>query len=174
MFRTITRSQALQVVTLEQAKSQLNIIDFDDDDAFINMCIDTAGQMVEAGTNRLLSRCDVEIVATGDSVTVDLPFGEVKGIETVTHNGEDIPYTFDKHRQQIRLSGLGLREDDDIVITFQAGYDSAAIPSPLKSAALLIISNLYDHREDAIESNLATAPMTSQTLMSGYKINRWL
>ena len=59
MFTKLTRLEPLNILTLDEAKNQLNIVDFDDDDDYISSLIKAASDICEKATNRLFSKCSI-------------------------------------------------------------------------------------------------------------------
>lgn len=167
MFTKITRIQPLDFLSVAEAKDHLNIIDNNDDDNHIRILVDAAMELVEKGTNRLLSLSTVNAELSYRTNKVLLPYGEIEVITTCQVNDIDLEYKFSSISQRILLTGTP-ETDDDVIITYDAGYSK--VPRPLKSAAMMIVSNLYEYREDDIDLSLQNAPLASVTLMNAYKI----
>lgn len=64
------------------------------------------------------------------------------------------------------------RRPDAVRVTFVAGYgNAAAVPADIKSAILLMVGDLYAHRETALVGNVAAVPMsiTVEALLAPYR-----
>lgn len=167
MFTKITRIQPLDFLSVAEAKDHLNITDYNDDDNYIRTLVDAAMELVEKGTNRLLSTSTVTAEIAYRSNKFLLPYGEIETITSCQVDGVDLDFKFSDISQQITLTGLPTT-DDDVRIVYGAGYNK--VPKTLKAAAMMIVSNFYEYREDAIDLSLQNAPLASKTLMSAYRL----
>ena len=63
---------------------------------------------------------------------------------------------------------------DAIKITYVAGYGDAAsdIPESVRTAMLMLIGHLYEHREAVTEAKVMTTPMAYEMLMNNQRL-RW-
>ena len=59
---------------------------------------------------------------------------------------------------------------DSVVITVTAGYSDA--PQQIKHAVMMIISTLFEQREDDAAVNLHSVPTSSKSLLDAYKVIR--
>lgn len=167
MFTKITRKYPLDFLSVTEAKDHLNIIDNTDDDNYIRTLVDVAQEMVEIGTNRLLSLSTVTVECSYRNTRFLLPYGEISAITSCQLDGEDIGFKFSEVKQQILLDNIPM-PDSDIQIVYDAGYIN--VPKSLKAAAMIMVSNMYEYREDAVDSSLQSAPMASKTLMGAFKL----
>lgn len=167
MFTKIVRKFPLDFLSVAEAKDHLNIIDNTDDDNYIRTLVDAAQELVEKGTNRLLSLSTVSVECTYRDKKFFLPYGEITSITSCQSDGVDVGYKFYDISQRIFLTDL-LSRDSDIQIVYEAGYES--VPKSLKHAAMLLVSNMYEYREDAVEASLQSAPVASKTLMDAYRL----
>ena len=169
MFYKVQSQAPLQVVSLNQAKRQLNIIDDDEDDTHIQLLIDSATDLTQKYANRLLSIGNVDCVIQGKSALY-LYGGEVQNINSVTYRdgGEDAPYTFDDISQIFSLEA----EADltkEIVINYDVGYSE--VPAMATMGALMIISSLYENRENTVTGvSVADIPLDSMKILDAIRI----
>lgn len=169
MFTSIQRLEPLDFVSVYEAKNHLNIIDNDEDDLYIRSLVDTAQEMVEKGTNRLLSKCSVSLEVTHNNRSFFLPYGNVTEVVSCQSNGSDVYFGFSTISQRITIKEH-LPCDSMLEINYIAGYESCDVPNSLKSAAKIIISDMYEYRESKVEASLSKAPMAAEVLMSAYRI----
>ncbi len=62
--------------------------------------------------------------------------------------------------------------EDAIEVLFVTGYgaDNSAVPAAIKAAALLMLGNLYEHREDVVIGDTAIPlPMGSKSLLAPFR-----
>lgn len=150
-------------VTRDQAKAHLRLpLSITDDDAYIDMLITVARQMLEQRINRAIVPQTVTVRAHGflDGMTLPLvPY--LGGLEvTYTTNGETLAldaaeYYLDTSVEPARLypaTGTSYPSvtyaPGAVQFSYMAGYpDVTAVPAPLKHWILLAIGTLYNHRE---------------------------
>lgn len=78
MFKRVIQQDPLQIVSIDQAKAQLNIIDDESEDEYLQSLIDGATNLAERYTNRMLSSGTVEMsVGKG---TYFIPLGTAESI----------------------------------------------------------------------------------------------
>tara|TARA_R110000744_G_scaffold380568_1_gene503255 strand:- start:34978 stop:35505 length:528 start_codon:yes stop_codon:yes gene_type:complete len=170
-YRVINRSEST-VVTLGQAKNQLNIIDGEDeglDDDHIQLLVDTAVELSEKYTRRLFTVETVELLVQNKR-SFFLPLGEV---ETVTSaklvNGDsDVEFTFSPISQILTFA-----DDADITseikITYNAGYAKPARAAILGS--MMLLSSMWENREDTITGmTVADIPLNSTAILDSIKL----
>ena len=170
MYTSKVRVKPLQVLTLGEAKDHLNLVDDEgNDDDLIRTLIETVSDMVESHTNRLLSECTVtaEFDLCAMPVGIFVPFAPAT-MTSVQVDGVDINYTYSSIRNKITIPLQSLLLPSVVTLTYTAGTDS--IPEPLKSAAKIWLSDLYEYRESKIEGQFTSAPLSVQTLISKYKL----
>lgn len=173
MYSKIIQQAPLEIVSLAQAKGQLNIIDYDDDDQHIQLLIDVCGDLAEGYTNRMLSTGTVTSTSTG-SYLFFLPYGEVVNSEenpiVATVNDEAINFEFDEISQRMKITDTSVCIDDEVTITYQAGYGKA--PNAAKMGVLMLLSSLYNNREDSVTGlTVADIPLDSTKILDRIKIN---
>lgn len=102
----------------------------------------------------------VEDSMSGNPVTVRLR-GPVLGLTSVTADGTDV--TANCFRSGRTLHITGDYKDSDVVITYDAGWDT--IPADILNAVFLIGSSLFANPLDSVE----TLPKASQMLLRPYR-----
>jgi len=164
---------AIEPVTLAEAKSWLRLDSADEDDLLIAL-IKTARTRSETITNRAMITQTVQETSIRYSATgvIDLSFAPVQSIETITKIAADgsetiLPtsgYFADLDNNRIKVHSLVGAVS--FRIEYIAGYGLLAsdVPSPLKTAILLQIAWLFEHRDEDGEF----IPRSAQLLLSSY------
>lgn len=176
---------AREPITLQQAKDHLNI-DFNDDDALIEMIITAAREAVENYTGRILITSTrghqrdclddvIELPHTAQSVT-SIEYIDADG---ATQTLAQTEYDLDVNRTPARITRgydktyPSVRNTHNAVtITYVSGYGDNAqdVPAPLKSAMLLLIGHLYENREATAPISITEVPMATSYLIKPYRI----
>jgi hypothetical protein len=170
---------ALEPVSLDDAKAQLRILkDFTDDDSFVAGLVATGRRVVErrlgitlmATQYRATYADPLDLLSNrhesnwwGWSDTLELPYGPllVDGSHPVaiTAGGVTLDpsaYTVDADSRpgRIRLASPG--NNSQMVVTYWAGYSSAAlVPPTIKSAILLLVGHYWLHRESVVTGTIS-------------------
>ena len=177
----IKKEKERTVVTLVQAKNQLNIIeDFHDDDNHILFLIDSAANLAEnyigADINLTYNTLEYINFAGASLVIKEVPF---KNIESIKYYVDDVEYTVDDYdvwTREIQFI-VDLKKAimaDKLVINFYTGYDYDEAPPAIVNAILVKINDLYDIERTSYTSGLNYRDnKTFEILLSGYVINRW-
>lgn len=184
---TITTVQPLiEPITLQEAKDHLNF-DGSLDDALIEFIIKTAREMVENLTGRALITRTLELTTDCFSDVMELPKPMLQSVPNVTYidtNGAaqtlstsvydvDVKSTPGAVRLAYGQSWPSIRSVyNAVTITYTAGYGDNAqdVPSPLRSAMLLIIGHLYENREATAPISISEVPMSVKFLIAPYRI----
>tara|TARA_R110002124_G_scaffold236648_3_gene401880 strand:- start:524 stop:1039 length:516 start_codon:yes stop_codon:yes gene_type:complete len=171
MFSKITNQTELAVVSLAEAKKQLNIIDSTEDDEHIQLLISAASELAEGYTNRLLSEATVQL-SFSDRKSFFLPFGEAQNSPTpitVISGSKNLTFTFDDISQILTIDDNQISATDNVRVTYKAGYTSA--PNSVKMGVLMIISSLFMNREDtSIGFTVADIPLDSRQILGKVKL----
>jgi uncharacterized phiE125 gp8 family phage protein len=159
-------------VTLAQAKAQLRIEEsFTDEDALITGYIDAATEAAQDYVNKRLFKgvltfecsefkdpfvftqsdesdtvASVEYYAKdgdGDTLTA-ISSAEYKLRRNSTVNCKEIKFTSTLPATEVR--------DDAVIIKINQGFDVADLPKPIFQAILLMITSMYEKREDMAEA----------------------
>jgi uncharacterized phiE125 gp8 family phage protein len=154
-------------VTMSDVKAHLRV-SYNDDDSMIYMMMQSAREWAETHTEKAI--VDQSVTAYYPSLTksMPLPLGNARDIVSVQYLDKD-------GIQQTLLDGFILtngtpsrlvftvdvpeftEQADSVEIEYSAGYDCNT-PSRIKSALLLMVGDMYEHREaqvvkDRIEQN---------------------
>lgn len=165
MFSVFTRIDTFQIITLQEAKTQLNIVDFNDDDDHIVSLINAAGDMIERYTKQLYGPCTVQSEVDACVSNFFLDFPPLISVESVVFNGDtDLPFTFSLLSGKIKVDTSGLSLDDNYIVSYTAGY--ATVPEIVKHAAKIIISDLYVNRESQIQDKMTDTTFSALRLLS--------
>ena len=162
--RIITQDSFNQVITLLEAKRQCRVTHTFDDD-YIESLIPVACEMAQSYSGRLLTVGSVSSVIETYQSVVMLPFGEVTAVTELKLDGVvSTDFTFDDVTQKVTIN----TEFTQAKITYSCGYATA--PTAVKQAVLMIISTLYDSRQDFVAGlTVANMPMTSKTLLDSVR-----
>lgn len=168
MFTRLSNRENKAVVTLAQAKNQLNIIDDNSDDDHIQLLIDSATALAEKYTGRVFVKTDVELSVTGEDLFF-LPMGEVDAVSSVEVNGQAVTqYKFNPISQCFQFD-IGYDFHQDFVIKYVAGYDKA--PSEAVMGILMLVSSLWENREDTVTGlTVGDIPLNSTAILDSIKL----
>lgn len=157
-------------ITVDQAKDWLKI-DFDNDDEMIAMLISAAREKAEHYCNARFVTTTVKETFSPSSIMVTTAVGpNVAGI-VVGSDGETLvlgtDYTVKTDDRQTLIHVLN-RQEEALEVTYTAGYGTANdVPTAIKQAILLTVSDYYENRVDAVRS----LPTASAHLLNAYR--RW-
>ena len=186
MAYKIHTAPTAEPVTIGEAKEQLGYLATqtltDAETALINSLIKTARQYVEDYTTRQIMSATWELYLDAFSTRkIYLEKSPVVAVSEIAYkdtNGDDQIVSLDDIALDIAyeparlVPGYGITWpttrtiENAIKITFTAGYaSSATVPSPIKSAILLIVAHLYENRGD---EGHRTMPKTIQYLLDPY------
>lgn len=171
MNSKIKSQEQLSIVTMAEAKGQLNIIDSNDDDAHIQLLIDSCSELAEGYTKRLLSQGVVELVFFG-KISVRLPYGEATEEDTpivATVAGDPISFEFDDISQMLTITDANVRSTDKVKVTYSAGYKK--VPNSVKLGVLMMISSVYENREDSVAGlTVENIPLNSMAILNRVRL----
>lgn len=189
------------VVTLAEARAHLRFFDQDDtsEDGYIQTLIGTAVANID-GPEGMLGRAlrEQQILLTldqfpcldgyGRAPRIKIPLPPLISVDSVKYtdsNGDEQTYS------DFRVFGIGATQGGYIMpalngdwpttacdpgavrVTFTAGYGDD-LPKSIKHAALLIISHLYEHREENTDTGakfgMLELPFGAQRLLEPHRI----
>lgn len=146
----VTSRDPVTLLTLEQAKRDLDIT-FDDDDVMIGDYIKSAVSWVEEYTGRFLSRANIELYADSLPLPFNLPFGPFASLTSLTARGSAIAPRIVAGEAASLLPPAGLpwpslhAEIGSVVVSYTVGYATPdEIPAELRQGAMLVVRILYD------------------------------
>lgn len=166
IYSKIISQSPLDFISVDMAKRQLGIIDDSSQDAHITMLVEVAMVLAEKATKRILSEGVITLSANGEKAFM-LPYGEADVMTSVQVNGEDVSYTFDAISQCVTLDDY---HQDPVIVTYSTGYAAGEVPRPIQMGTLMLISTLYENREDTGQgvSNIEI-PLGSRSLFDSCK-----
>ena len=171
MYTKIASQEPLSIISLAEAKRQLNIIDNHEDDDHIQLLIDVASELAEGYTKRMLSKGVVNLIISGKQKFF-LPYGEATEDEAAIIAmvaSDPITFTFQPISQILTIDDGQISEDDEVSITYRAGYEKA--PNSVKMGVLMMLSTLYEFREDSLSGlTIADVPLGSQQILNKVRI----
>lgn len=189
-----TVDSSTEPVSLAEAKEHLRIVDYTDDDTYIELLITTARQTVERATRRALwTGQSWQAAYTGWPWSCyrrfSLPKPPLAAVSAVQYYDEDnalqtlaaAKYVIDSSgadrawlafKTTASLPTLSCDYPAPVRVTYTAGYaDQDALPNGLRHAILYMIQHLYDNRSPVgINVNISTMPQSFQYLCDQHKI----
>ena len=182
--QTITEP-TFEPVTLQEAKDHLRITHALED-SLITLAITTARMMAESYTQRALCQKTLEHHRNHFGYVMELPFpvvsaitsikyDDIYGVEQTLASTEYDAYLINEPAIIVHAYGKsfpGTRDKLNAVrIRYVAGYaDPGAVPSPIKSAMLLLIGHLYENREELTTVKMEEMPLGSKARLSPYRL----
>lgn len=188
----LVTAPAADVVTLAELKAHVRV-DHDEDDAHLGACLAAAVARVD-GWAGVLRRCLItqtwaESFRYFYARRIWLRLAPVQSISSITYFDLDgVERTVDAgdYRLQRRGGEAYVELDDDAswpsvdarddacTISYSAGYGAASadVPSPIKSAVLLMAADLYEQRESHVigaSVSRLTGPATVDALLGSYR-----
>lgn len=179
----IVKVKSNSIVTLDQAKAQLNVEEaFVDDDELILFLIESATTAAEdyTGVDIALTDNTLEIIRPhlGSIQIFETPF---KLISTITATTDDVDtiITSTEYEIQTRYTDFTIWfEDvidaDKLVLEFQTGYDVDESSFTVQAAILVKINDLYDmERTSQTSGTNYKDNKTFERLLAAHVVNRW-
>lgn len=163
---------ALEPVTVEQVRANSRL-DGDAEDDLVALWITAAREYVESHTRRSLITQTRRLALDGwpCSRRLLLPRGPVQSVSSITYDSPTADaQTFDAENYRLDADSAPPRivlsssadwpctvdEPACIRIEYVAGYgdDADSVPAALRSAILLLVGDLYEHREAGLEQTI--------------------
>lgn len=190
-YRSLVRETqpAVEPVTLAEAKAHLRV-DLSTDDALISAIIKSAREWVEEYLDRTLvhTRWTMRLdafpwefelprppMAQSGTVTATTVTYTLETLSTATLDATT--YRVDRHATpgMIRTTYAGtwpghLYDENSVSVSWWAGYgaDGTSVPAAIKSAILMLISHLYEHRTAAAPSGMEI-PFGVKSLLDAHR-----
>ena len=182
----IVTAAASEPITLTEAKNFLRV-DHNDDDTLISALITASRQMCEEFTRRILVTSTIDEYFdkfpknkwNNLSNIIYLSRGSVTSITSVKYvdeigSEETIPsssYVTDLISEPARIQSIDgwfatAGVVNQVIVRYVVGTDVSAIPKPLIQGMMLVISDLYDQRNDRVKA----LPTASEYLWNPYRI----
>jgi len=184
---------ATEPVSTSEAKAHLRV-DTSDEDTLIASYVSAAVKYIETQTGPLITqtwdyKVNREWPLVDNYYSIYLPFSPVQSVTSVSYVGIDgNTQTLSAGLYQTVLSApnpyltKAYNQDwpqirdipDAITVRFVAGYtNAAAVPAPIKSAILLMVGRLYEHREEVIAGvSAGIVPAGIEMLISPYSLTQ--
>lgn len=184
---------ATEPVSTSEAKAHLRV-DTTDEDTLIASYVSAAVKYIETQTGPLITqtwdyKVNREWPLVDNYYSIYLPFSPVQSVTSVTYVDIDgATQTLSAGLYQTVLSApnpyltKAYNQDwpqirdipDAITVRFVAGYgNAAAVPAPIKSAILLMVGRLYEHREEVIAGvSAGIVPAGIEMLISPYSLTQ--
>jgi len=162
--KIISQADFETIVSLTEAKAQCRVF-HEMDDSYLESLIPVAGEMAQSYCNRMLTLGSASTVIESYHSVVTLPFGDVTDVTELLLDGVvSTDFTFEPVTQKLTINTAY----SVAKVTYTCGY--ANTPKVVKQAMLMIISTLYDTRQDHIAGlTVAKMPTTSQTLLNAVR-----
>lgn len=192
MALRLVTAPAMEPLTLAQALAQLRI-DFADDDWYVGDLITAVRQHVETTelSSALISQTWELVLDDWPSPSLRLPMPPLQSVTSIKYYDEDgneatyssANYLVDGDSWPGRLvlktgsnwPSVTLREINGVVIRFVAGYGDAPedVPAPITQAMRLILSDLYENRENSpiVQGTVQpiALPFAARQLLASYR-----
>lgn len=169
MFSKTTKAEPLKIITLAEAKDQLNIIDFDDDDDLIDSYIMSASDICERTTNTLFSNTTVRCRFVG--LKAYLPYTPYINASTVQVNDVGVDYEVDEFSNIISITDTSVLPTDTVTVIYQAGHTAETIPLIVKQACKIMVTDFYDQRGSTTDGKSKDVPLSALTLLNTLRVN---
>ena len=179
MHSKIKSQTPFNIVSLAEAKNQLNIIDTGDIDIddqindHVNLLISVASSLAQKYTNRLLSKGVIDLLVYGET-SFYLPYGDVtedNNVIVAAVGADAKTFVFEPISQIFTFDEGQVSSFDTMKITYDAGYADDYIPYPVKMGVLMLISTLFENREDTVVGmSVNEIPLGSKQLLDSVKL----
>ena len=184
MAYSVVTPAASEPITLTEAKNFLRV-DGSDDDTLISALISAAREMCESYCRRILVTTTIDEYFDGfpnykNPESKDIiylsrgPVASITSLKYVDEIGSDVnsdAYVADLISEPARIASTagwfatnGII--NQVIVRYTVGTDVSSIPTPLKQGMLLIISDLYDKRDDRVRQ----LPTASEYLFNPFRI----
>jgi len=161
----------VEPVSLAEVKLQTRI-DFADDDVYLSALITQCRGLMERVTKRSLVEKTVTAIIRNEIGGMELPWGPVKSITTVTNRNLDVLVVNDTYKVEGLLFPVVTQPTSDYVtFVYTAGHTAANMPVGLKQALLELIAYKYRHRGDEDDQELSRKV---NQLSAPFKRGSWL
>jgi len=172
-------------ITLHEAKSHL-IVDHNDDDILIHSLITASRKWCEHKTSRFFTPTNVVLSRNGFDDMMPLKHKPVAEIVSIEYDDESVgnalssdTYELDTYNNcVIRAYGKTFPSTrhhwNSVRITYRLGYmtgspEVVSVPEDVKRAALIVIGDLYEHREAQQDMQLYEN-RTADMLLHNYRV----
>lgn len=178
---SVTVAPSVEPITVEDiAKVNLKL-DGTTDDILLNIWIQAAREMVEERTGRSLvtQTRKIELDYFPSSGEVELLYGPVQSIVITYYDDNNALQTLSSaeywlHNDKVTVDDSWPSTYDRpgaVILTYVAGYGSSAtdVPYQLRSAVLMRLAHLYEHRESVVMgTSVNEVPLGEDDLIRPY------
>lgn len=156
------------IVSLDDAKRQCRLLDFDMDDDDLTALISECSMLAQTYTNRLLTPGTVNAEADEYRSSWSLPFGNATSITSVyLDDVEYNDYEFSTTTQKLKL----FKSYSNIKIEYEAGYSVDNFPVQIRRGIMMLISTLYNNRDDYISGlTVENVPLDSLSILNSVRL----
>jgi uncharacterized phiE125 gp8 family phage protein len=171
---TRTIAPADPVISVEDAKTHLNIM-HEDDDEYILTLINAATAMIDGPNGIGIALQPQTWRVTLDTIShhFTLPFRPVRSITGITIGAETIApdlYSFDPDLSSLYCATpIRSTPSARVKIEFEVGYDE--VPEDLRHALRMIVAHLYANREAVTAAKLEEVPMAVRTILDRHRVH---
>jgi len=186
-MRVVVTSPPEPFVTLEEAKAHLRVEQDDThEDALIEALIAAATGHIdgpEGWLGRAVGEQTLELRRCGFAACIELPYPPVTSVSAVVYDDADgIEQSLDNSVFRLYGPTLALApgaswpatqsEPESVRVTYAAGYEE--VPAPIKQAVLLMVGDMFKHRETTQIGAISSVPMsmTVDRLLAPYRVWR--
>lgn len=182
----IVTAAASEPITLSEAKNFLRV-DHSDDDTLISALITASRQMCEEYTRRILVTTTIDEYF--DKFPMNRwenlsnliylsrgPVASITSVKYVDEIGSEVTITSDQYiidtiSEPARIQSTAgwfaaAGVVNQVIVRYVVGTDVSSIPKPLIQGMMLVISDLYDQRNDRVKA----LPTASEYLWNPYRI----
>ena len=182
----IVTAAASEPITLSEAKNFLRV-DHSDDDTLISALITASRQMCEEYTRRILVTTTIDEYF--DKFPMNRwenlsnliylsrgPVASITSVKYVDEIGSEVTITSDQYiidtiSEPARIQSTAgwfaaAGVVNQVIVRYVVGTDVSSIPKPLIQGMMLLISDLYDQRNDRVKA----LPTASEYLWNPYRI----
>lgn len=132
----------MSVITVDQAKLYMRMdLTYTLEDELIEDMIKTAEQWCEAYTGLAFAFKDLTKFAKNTRTELTAPVNSITSVLGV--GGALVEYIYADEVIYLNCGSSGL-------VSYKAGYKAGELPEPIKSAVKMLVSTLYENREDYV------------------------
>jgi uncharacterized phiE125 gp8 family phage protein len=186
MAYSVVTPAASEPITLTEAKNFLRV-DGSDDDTLISALISAAREMCESYCRRILVTTVIDEYFDGfpnwkNPESKDIiylsrgPVASIASVKYVDEIGSEVTVSSDAYVADLISEPARIASKagwfatngiiNQVIVRYTVGTDVSSIPTPLKQGMLLIISDLYDKRDDRVRQ----LPTASEYLFNPFRI----
>lgn len=184
-MRVLVTTPPVPFVSLAEAKAHLTV-DYEHEDALITALIAAACAHIdgpEGWLGRSIGQQTLELQRCGFPTWFDLPYPLVTAVTSIVYDDADgAEQTLDDSIYRVYGSVIARapsaswpateNAQESVRVTYEAGYEQ--IPAPIKQAVLLMVGDMFKHRESTQIGAINDVPMsmTVDRLLAPYRVWR--